>query len=81
VKLKQQYKQNNNMSNQKSKKEMSLFESFTASIGEYINSLSLWEKELQMIIFSMYIIVCILICIFFIIKFCCIYITNVYKYY
>jgi len=56
VKLKQQYKQNNNMSNQKSKKEMSLFESFTASIGEYINSLSLWEKELQMIIFSMYII-------------------------
>ena len=81
MKLKQQYKQNNNMSNQKSKKEMSLFESFTASIGEYINSLSLWEKELQMIIFSMYIIVCILICIFFIIKFCCIYITNVYKYY
>ncbi|ORX40389.1 hypothetical protein BCR36DRAFT_588157, partial [Piromyces finnis] len=44
------------MSNQNNKKEMSLFDSFNVSVAKYIESLSLWKKELQMILFSSYII-------------------------
>jgi len=46
---------NKNQSQNQNPNNMNIFESFTVYIAKYIDSLSLWKKELQMILISLYI--------------------------
>jgi len=43
------------MANNNANREMNIIESFTTSIGKYVEELPLWKKELQMILISLYI--------------------------
>ena len=43
------------MSNNRNQNNMNIIDSYSAYIAKYIDSLSLWKKELQMILISLYI--------------------------